>query len=153
MVQGCFCCYCCCCRCCCHSPFFFFLYSSSSDFVDLVWSSSELALLILMFVVQYTLVMYMFYSGQTRCTLYSLFLSSLALRVSGAICTHHQEHNCRVQPQVVYLWKNRGFGIKWCGYSFCMDLCVLVFQSLAWYFYAGMCVIGSVLVANSTRNM
>jgi hypothetical protein len=33
------------------------------------------------------------------------FLSSLALDVSGAICTHHQEHNCCVQPQVVYLWK------------------------------------------------
>jgi hypothetical protein len=30
--------------------------------------------------------LYMFYSGPTRCTLYSLFLSSLALHVSGAIC-------------------------------------------------------------------
>jgi hypothetical protein len=44
----------------------------------------------------------MFNSGSTRCTLYSLFLSSLALHVSGAICTHHQEHNCSVQPWVVY---------------------------------------------------
>jgi hypothetical protein len=50
----------------------------------------------LMFVVPYTLVM--FNSGPTRCALYSLFLSSLALHISGAICTHHQEHNCRVQP-------------------------------------------------------
>jgi hypothetical protein len=47
----------------------------------------------------------MFNSGQIRYTLYSLFLSSLALHVSGAICTHHQEHNCSVQTQVVYLWK------------------------------------------------
>jgi hypothetical protein len=42
--------------------------------------------------------LYMFNSGPTRCALYSLFLSSLALYVSGAICTHHQEHNCHVQP-------------------------------------------------------
>jgi hypothetical protein len=51
----------------------------------------------LMFVVPYILVTYMFNSSPTRCTLYSLFLSSLALHVSGAICTHHQE-NCRIQP-------------------------------------------------------
>jgi hypothetical protein len=25
------------------------------------------------------------------------FLTTLALHVSGAICTHHQEHNCSVQ--------------------------------------------------------
>jgi hypothetical protein len=42
--------------------------------------------------------LYMFNSGPTRCTLYTLLLSSLALHVSGAICNHHQEHNCRVQP-------------------------------------------------------
>jgi hypothetical protein len=33
---------------------------------------------------------YMFNSGPTWWTLYSLFLSSLALHVSGAICTHHR---------------------------------------------------------------
>jgi hypothetical protein len=44
-----------------------------------------------MFVVPYILVIYMFNSGPTICTLYSLFLSSLALHVSGAICNHHQE--------------------------------------------------------------
>jgi hypothetical protein len=44
----------------------------------------------------------MFNSDPTRCTLYSLFLSLLALYVSGAICTHHQEHNCSVQPKVLY---------------------------------------------------
>jgi hypothetical protein len=36
-----------------------------------------------------------------------LFMCSLflALRVSGAICTHSQEHNCSVQPYVcVWLW-------------------------------------------------
>jgi hypothetical protein len=27
-----------------------------------------------------------------------LFLDNLAVHVSGAICTHHQEHNCSVQP-------------------------------------------------------
>jgi hypothetical protein len=59
----------------------------------------------LMFVVPYFLVIYMFNSDQTKCTLYSLFLSSLALHVSGAIWTHHPEHNCRVQPKVVYVWK------------------------------------------------
>jgi hypothetical protein len=52
-----------------------------------------------------TMYMYMFNSGLTRCTLYSLFLSLLALRVLGAICTHYQEHNCRVKPYVMYLWK------------------------------------------------
>jgi hypothetical protein len=52
----------------------------------------------LMFVVPYIFVIYMFNSGPTRCTLYCLSLSSLALHVSGGICTHHQEHNCRVQP-------------------------------------------------------
>jgi hypothetical protein len=31
----------------------------------------------------------MFNSSPTRCTLYSLFLSSLAVHVSGDICTHH----------------------------------------------------------------
>jgi hypothetical protein len=41
---------------------------------------------------------YKFNSGPNKYTLYSLFLSSLALHVSGAICTHHQEHNCSVQP-------------------------------------------------------
>jgi hypothetical protein len=41
---------------------------------------------------------YIFNSGPTTCTLYSLFLSSLVLRVSGAIFTHHQDHNCRVEP-------------------------------------------------------
>jgi hypothetical protein len=51
-----------------------------------------------MFVVPYILVTYMFNSGPARCTLYSLFPSSLALRVSGAICTNHQHHNCSVQP-------------------------------------------------------
>jgi hypothetical protein len=30
--------------------------------------------------------------------LYSLFLDNLAVHVSGAICTHHQEHNSSVQP-------------------------------------------------------
>jgi hypothetical protein len=40
---------------------------------------------------------YMFSSCPTRCTLYSLFLPSIALYVSRAICTHHQEHNCSVQ--------------------------------------------------------
>jgi hypothetical protein len=42
--------------------------------------------------------------------------------------------------------ENRGFSIKWCGCLFCMDLFVLIFQSLAWYFCAGVCVIVSVLV-------
>jgi hypothetical protein len=54
---------------------------------------------------QHLLGIHMFNSGPTRYTLYSLFVSSLALHVSGAICTHHQEHNCRVQPCVVYRWK------------------------------------------------
>jgi hypothetical protein len=26
------------------------------------------------------------------------FLDNLALHASGDICTHHQEHNCSVQP-------------------------------------------------------
>jgi hypothetical protein len=52
----------------------------------------------LMFVVPYMLLIYMFNLGPTACILYYLFLSSLALYVSGAICTHHQEHKCRVQP-------------------------------------------------------
>jgi hypothetical protein len=39
-----------------------------------------------------------------HCILY--FFSSWALHVSGAIWTHHQEHNCSVQPYVVY-----GFGV------------------------------------------
>jgi hypothetical protein len=30
--------------------------------------------------------------------MYSLFFLFLALHVSGAICTHPQEHNCSVQP-------------------------------------------------------
>jgi hypothetical protein len=30
------------------------------------------------------------------------FVLSLALHVSGAICTHHQEHNCSVQPYILY---------------------------------------------------
>jgi hypothetical protein len=51
----------------------------------------------LMYVVPYILVTYMFNLGPTRCTLYSLFLSSLPLHVSDAICTHHQKHNCSVQ--------------------------------------------------------
>jgi hypothetical protein len=35
-------------------------------------------------------------SSPTRCTLifFISFLTTLALHVSGAICTHHQEHNC-----------------------------------------------------------
>jgi hypothetical protein len=38
--------------------------------------------------------------GPTRCTFLCILYSSLflALCVSGAICTHPQEHNCRVQP-------------------------------------------------------
>jgi hypothetical protein len=53
----------------------------------------------LMFVVPYILVTYMFYSSPTRCTIFFIsFLTALALHVSGAICTHHQEHNCSVQP-------------------------------------------------------
>jgi hypothetical protein len=42
-----------------------------------------------------------------RRTLYSLFLSSLALHVSGAIYTHHQERTCSVQPAIgvcVWFW-------------------------------------------------
>jgi hypothetical protein len=50
------------------------------------------------FVARHQLDSYMFNSSPPRCTLYSLFLSSLALHVSGAICTHHQVHNCSVQP-------------------------------------------------------
>jgi hypothetical protein len=48
----------------------------------------------LMFVASYILVINVFNSGPTSCTLYSLFLSSLALHVSRAICSHHQKHNC-----------------------------------------------------------
>jgi hypothetical protein len=38
--------------------------------------------------------------GPTRCTFLCIVYSSLflALHVSGAICTHPQEHNCSVQP-------------------------------------------------------
>jgi hypothetical protein len=28
----------------------------------------------------------------------SFFLDNVAVHASGAICTHHQEHNCSVQP-------------------------------------------------------
>jgi hypothetical protein len=56
----------------------------------------------LMFVVPYILVTYMFNSSPTRCTTYIIlfisFLTTLAVHVSGAICTHHQEYNCSVQP-------------------------------------------------------
>jgi hypothetical protein len=31
------------------------------------------------------------------------FLDYLAPHVSGAICTHHQEHNCSLQPYV-FVW-------------------------------------------------
>jgi hypothetical protein len=34
-----------------------------------------------------------FIHGPIRCTFFTLFLLSLALHVSGAICAHHQEHN------------------------------------------------------------
>jgi hypothetical protein len=64
--------------------------------IIMIWMYNNV--LNLMFVVPYILVIYMFNSGPTRCKLYSLFLSSLALNVSGAFCTHHQEHNYRVQP-------------------------------------------------------
>jgi hypothetical protein len=40
----------------------------------------------------------MFNLGATKCTMYSLFLPSLALQVSAAICTHHQEHNWDTKP-------------------------------------------------------
>jgi hypothetical protein len=57
------------------------------------------AFLDLMFVLPYILVTYMFNSGPTRCTIFFISsLTTLALHVSGAICTHHQEHNCSVQP-------------------------------------------------------
>jgi hypothetical protein len=55
-----------------------------------------------MFVVPYILVTYMFYSIPTGCTIFFIsFLKILALHVSDAICTHHQEHDCSVQPYVI----------------------------------------------------
>jgi hypothetical protein len=60
--------------------------------------------------------------------LFISFLTALALRVSGAICTHHQEHNCSVQPQVCMVlvcycigagraglcpWDNQGKANSW----------------------------------------
>jgi hypothetical protein len=50
-------------------------------------------------------------------------LTTLALHVSGAICTHHQEHNCSVQPQDLYLWKTEvlvSSGVE----VYCVWICV-----------------------------
>jgi uncharacterized membrane protein YjdF len=50
--------------------------------------------------------------GPTRCTflciLYTSLFLFLALHVSGAICTHPQEHNCSVQPWVCVSVDGRG---------------------------------------------
>jgi hypothetical protein len=90
-----------------------------------------------MFVVPYILVIYMFNSGPTRCTHYCLFLSSLALRVSGAYL--HPSSGAQLQRTAIGFVsvENRGLSIKWCG---CIDLCVLGFQSIVWYLFAGVCV-------------
>jgi hypothetical protein len=93
----------------------------------------------------------MFNSSPARSTLYSSVLSSLALHVSGATCTHHQKHNCRVQPQVVYLWKTEVLvSMVWmfilygfvCSFSKASrDIFVLVCVSLDlfWYCVVMMC--------------
>jgi hypothetical protein len=88
-----------------------------------------------MFVVPHMMVIYMFNSGPTRSTLYSLFLSSLALHVSGAICTHHQEQNYRVQPLVVYLWKTEVLVSSGVDVYF-VWICVLVWHTPAQKYHA-----------------
>jgi hypothetical protein len=57
-------------------------------------------LMFLMFMVPYILVTICLIQGPTRSTFLCILYSSLflALHVSGAICTHSQEHNCSVQP-------------------------------------------------------
>jgi hypothetical protein len=46
--------------------------------------------------------------------MYSLFLSILALLVSGAICTHHQEH--KLQFTAIGVCNNCGMLINWSRY-------------------------------------
>jgi hypothetical protein len=41
------------------------------------------------------LIVYMFNSGVTRCVLCYLFILCLGVHVSGSICTHHEDHNCK----------------------------------------------------------
>jgi hypothetical protein len=57
------------------------------------------------------------------------FLTTLALHVSSAIRTHHQEHNCSVVIGFCICGK-QWFSNKWCGGLFYMDLCVFIFQRL-----------------------
>jgi hypothetical protein len=55
----------------------------------------------LMFVVPYILVTYVLLNSNWMYYMLYFFLEEvLALHVSDAIYTHHQEHNCNVQPQV-----------------------------------------------------
>jgi hypothetical protein len=57
----------------------------------------------------------MFNLGPTRCTLYSLFLSSLALHFFG--CYLHPSSGAQLQRTAIVCVsvENRGFNIKWCG--------------------------------------
>jgi hypothetical protein len=69
------------------------------------------------------------------------FLDKLALHVLGAICTHHQEHNCSVQPLVLYLWKTEvlvssGVGVLF--YFLCMN--VLWIESASRLFHCTDCL-------------
>jgi hypothetical protein len=84
-------------------------------------------------------------SGPSRSALYSLFLSSLALHVWGAICTHHQEHKLQ-RTAIGFVW-------FWCG--------IVLVQELVWDSFTlkhGQSVTDAAVVllmigSNSTRNM
>jgi hypothetical protein len=80
--------------------------------------------------------------------MYTVFFISLVISSTCFRCYLHPSSGAQLPRTTIgcVSVENRCFSFKWCGCLVCMDLCVLVFQSLAWYFCAGVCVIGSVSV-------
>jgi hypothetical protein len=74
--------------------------------------------------------------------MYTLFFISFVVSSTCFGCYLHPSSGAQLQRTAIgcVSVENRGFSIKWCGGLFCIDLCVLVFQSLAWYLCTGVCV-------------
>jgi hypothetical protein len=86
----------------------------------------------------------MFYSSPTRCTPYSLLFLTLALHVSCAICTDHQEHKLQ-SSAIGFVW----FGVllHWSRYWFGTAL------HLSTVSYSQTAIVLLMMGANSTRSM
>jgi hypothetical protein len=74
--------------------------------------------------------------------MYTVFFISFVVSSTCFVCYLHPSSGAQLQRTAIgcVSVENRGFSIKWCGGLFFMDLYVLVFQSLAWYLCAGVCV-------------